>query len=223
MKLDKHPTVLLVGTAPTRVRQHVTLEELRQIALDAGADDVGVVAADRPALAQELPHASTALPGVRSFVSFVVRMSPSAIRTPARSVANLEFHHTGDHINEVGRKICAALEARGHRAISPAMGVPMEMDNFPGRTWIVQHKTVAVEAGLGKIGIHRNVIHPKFGNFILLGTVISDLVVEKETNAIDFNPCLECKLCVAACPVGAIAADGHFNFSACYTHNVRNS
>jgi hypothetical protein len=30
---------------------------------------------------------------------------------------------------------------------------------------------------------------------------------------------LECKLCVAACPTGAIGADGHFDFSACHTHN----
>ena len=26
---------------------------------------------------------------------------------------------------------------------------------------------------------------------------------------------------MAACPVGAIGADGHFDFSACYTHNYR--
>jgi len=26
---------------------------------------------------------------------------------------------------------------------------------------------------------------------------------------------------VAACPVGAVAADGHFDFTACYTHNYR--
>ncbi|HEX7767033.1 MAG TPA: SCP2 sterol-binding domain-containing protein, partial [Nitrospira sp.] len=38
---------------------------------------------------------------------------------------------------------------------------------------------------------------------------------------IAYNPCLECKLCVAVCPTGAIGADGHFNFSACYTHNYR--
>jgi len=37
----------------------------------------------------------------------------------------------------------------------------------------------------------------------------------------DYNPCLECKLCVAACPTGAIGTDGNFNFSACYTHNYR--
>ena len=28
-------------------------------------------------------------------------------------------------------------------------------------------------------------------------------------------------MCVAACPVGAIGADGAFNFSSCYTHNYR--
>jgi len=61
---------------------------------------------------------------------------------------------------------------------------------------VISHKPVAVAAGIGQMGIHRNVIHPKFGNFILLGTV---LVV--------YNPCLECKLCVAACPTGAISPD----------------
>jgi ferredoxin len=32
---------------------------------------------------------------------------------------------------------------------------------------------------------------------------------------------LECKLCVAACPVGAIKKDGEFDFFACSTHNYR--
>ncbi len=45
--------------------------------------------------------------------------------------------------------------------------------------------------------------------------------VTTETKPIDYNPCLSCKLCVAACPVGAIEPDGYFNFSACLTHNYR--
>src|SRR5882762_2282177 len=95
------------------------------------------------------------------------------IRSPARSVANLEFHHTGDHVNEIARKIVATLEHEGVRAMNPAMGFPMEMDRFPGgKIWVVSHKPVAVAAGLGHMGIHRNVIHPRFGNFILLGTVL---------------------------------------------------
>jgi ferredoxin len=71
------------------------------------------------------------------------------------------------------------------------------------------------------MGIHRNVIHPKFGNFILLGTVVMDVKVTTTSQPIEYNPCLECKLCVSACPTGAIGADGHFDFSACYTHNYR--
>ena len=71
------------------------------------------------------------------------------------------------------------------------------------------------------MGIHRNVIHPKFGNFILLGTVLIGVEASEYDRAIDYNPCLSCKLCVAACPVGAIGPDGHFDFASCYTHNYR--
>jgi len=122
---------------------------------------------------------------------------------------------------EVARKIIAELQRQGIRAINPAMGFPMEMDRFPGTIWVVSHKPVAVAAGLGQMGIHRNVIHPKFGSFILLGTIVLDTEVDEVSAPIDYNPCLECKLCVAACPTGAIAADGRFDFSACYTHNYR--
>jgi ferredoxin len=148
-------------------------------------------------------------------------MNREPIRSPARSVANLEFHHAGDEVNVIARKIVAALEGRGVRALNPAMGFPMEMDRFPGKVWVVSHKPVAVAAGLGQMGIHRNVIHPKFGSFILLGTILLDAEVTAYDRPIDYNPCVECKLCVSACPVGAIEPDGYFNFSACYTHNYR--
>jgi len=195
--------------------------ELRQLCLEAGADDVGFVEIDRPDLEKDRPDILNAFPHTKTLISFVVRMNREPIRSPARSVANLEFHHTGDQVNDVARTIVKQLEARGIRALNPAMGFPMEMDRFPGKIWVVSHKTVAVAAGLGQMGIHRNVIHPKFGNFILLGTILMDAEVNSTNTPIDYNPCLECKLCVAACPVGAISPDGHFNFSACYTHNYR--
>jgi len=151
-----------------------------------------------------------------------VRMNRENIRTPARSIPNLEFHHTTDETNEVARKIAAALERIGVRAINGgAAGFPMEADRWGAKMWVVSHKPIAVAAGLGRMGIHRNVIHPKFGNFILLGTVLVDAKVSEYSSPIDYNPCLECKLCVAACPTGAIGSDGNFDFSACYTHNYR--
>jgi ferredoxin len=101
------------------------------------------------------------------------------------------------------------------------MSFPMEMDRFPGRIWVVAHKPVAVAAGLGVMGIHRNVIHPKFGNFILLGTILVAAPVSSYGEPLDYSPCVECKLCVAACPVGAIKKDGEFDFVACSVHNYR--
>jgi ferredoxin len=195
---------------------------LRQLCLDLGADDVGLVELERPALADQREDILRFFPPAKTLLSFVCRMNREPIRTPARSVANLEFHHTGDHVNEVARKVVTALERQGIRAINPSMGFPMEMDRFPGgKIWLVSHKPVAVAAGLGHMGIHRNVIHPRFGSFVLLGTVVIDTEATAYNQPLAYNPCVECKLCVAACPTGAIASDGQFNFSACYTHNYR--
>lgn len=225
MKLENHPTVQRIRlkalpSAPSK-KESLDAEWLKQLVLDAGADDVGFVEIGRPALDDQREDILKAFPHTKTLISFVVRMNREAIRTPARSVSNTEFHHSGNEVNEVARKVVQTLEDHGIRSMSPAMGFPMEMDRFPGKIWVVSHKPVAVAAGLGMMGIHRNVIHQKFGNFILLGTVLLDAEISGSSRPIDYNPCLECKLCVAACPVGAISPEGDFNFSSCYTHNYR--
>src|SRR5437764_6735692 len=225
MKLEDHPTVqrirlkAVLSVPPTK--QPLDAPWLKQLVLDAGADDVGFVEIGRAALDDQRQDILKAFPHTRTLISFVVRMNREAIRSPARSVANTEFHHSGDEVNDIARSVVQTLEDRGIRAMNPAMGFPMEMDRFPGKVWVVSHKPVAVAAGLGMMGIHRNVIHEKFGNFILLGTILLDGEVSESNQPINYNPSLECKLCVAACPVGAISADGDFNCAACYTHNCR--
>ena len=222
--VKEHPTVRAHHQRPALPKTSEPLDAawLRQLCLDAGADDVGFVEVHRPALAGERPHIERAFPHTRSLISFVLRMNRDNVRSPARSVANSELHHAGDEVNDVGRRITAELERAGIRALNAPMGFPMEADRWGyERIWVVAHKPIAVAAGLGQMGIHRNVIHPRFGNFILLGTVLVGAEISAYSREMDYNPCLECKLCVAACPVGAIGADGTFNFSACYTHNYR--
>jgi epoxyqueuosine reductase len=194
---------------------------LREICLAAGADDVAFASVDNPDLASEVEHVAAALPGTRSYISLVVKMNRDNVRSSARSVANQEFHRSGELLNEAAHRIVRRLQDSGYRALNPSATFPMEMDNFPGRIWVVAHKPVAVASGLGVMGIHRNVIHPKFGNFILLGTILVDAAVSDYGKPLDYSPCLECKLCVAACPVGAIGKDGEFDFVACSVHNYR--
>jgi len=231
MKMAEHPTVkaFYARAAPApAAREKLDAGWLRKLFREAGADDVGLVELSRPALDDQRDDILRFFPASKTLVSFVCRMNQEPIRSPARSVANLEFHQAGDKVNEIAHKVneiahkvVAALQRQGVRAVNPAMGFPMEMDRFPGKIWVVSHKPVAVAAGLGQMGIHRNVIHPRFGSFILLGTVLLDAEATAYDQPVEYNPCVECKLCVAACPTGAISPDGYFNFSACYTHNYR--
>lgn len=195
---------------------------LRDLCLEAGADDAAAVRLDHPDLAGEREYAHAALPGTRTMIAMAVRMNRDNCRSPARSVANQEFHQADEQANQAARGIVRALQDAGYRAINPSVAFPQEMDNFPGkRIWVVAHKTVAVAAGLGVMGLHRNVIHPKFGSFVLLATVLVDAEVSEYGQALDYNPCIDCKLCVAACPIGAIGKNGEFDGLACTTHNYR--
>ena len=223
-RLADHPTVrkVIADRADRPPRTEVLdAEWLSSICLAAGADDVAFASVDNPDLASEVAHVQQALPGTRSYISLVVKMNRENVRSTARSVANQEFHRSGEILNEAAREITRILEDRRYRALNPSATFPMEMDRFPGRIWVVAHKPVAVAAGLGVMGIHRNVIHPRFGNFILLGTILVDADISCYGQPLDYSPCLECKLCVAACPVGAIGKDGEFDFFACSTHNYR--
>lgn len=223
LKIDAHPTVKRVQEKSAPIAQQtLDAEWLRQLAMECGADDVGLVEIGRPELGDERVEIQSRYPWTKTLVSFVRRMSREPIKGTARSIANLEFHHKGEDVDHISAKIVERLEAHGVRAVNPAMGFPMEMSRYPNRLWVVSHKPVAVAAGLGHMGIHRNLIHPKFGNFVLLGTVLIDAEATAYDEPIDYNPCLECNLCVAACPVGAISPDGEkFNFTSCYTHNYR--
>jgi len=225
VNLNDHPTVQAMQH---NGRNHETIQRpldagwLREMVLNAGADDVGFVHIDRPELDDQRDDLLTLFPSVKTIVPFVVRMHKENVRSPHRSVANHDFHSTGDVVDEVTYKVVRKLDTLGIRAMNPPMAFPMEAHRFPDeKTWTISYKPIAVAGGLGHMGIHRNVIHPKFGNFILLGAVMIADEVSEEQHPIDYNPCLECKLCVAACPVGAIGSDGWFDFNACFTHNYR--
>lgn len=196
-------------------------EALRALMFDCGADDCGFVDVSNPAIADQQAWIAALLPGAKTLVSFVCRMNRDTVRTSVRSVANEEFHQTYDDVNHIARRAVRRLEEMGIGAVNPAAAFPMEAQAYPAGMRVISHKPIAEAAGLGKMGLHRNVIHPRFGSFILLGTIVIDRAIESYSSPLDYSPCLDCKLCVAACPVEAIGADGTFNFSACYTHNYR--
>lgn len=112
-KLDLHPTVVRYRQSPHAPPPAVLdAGELRRLCLEAGADDVGFVLIGRPELDDQRGDILRQFPWTKALVSIVCRMNREPIRSPARSVANLEFHHTGERTNAVASSIVAALERK---------------------------------------------------------------------------------------------------------------
>src|SRR5215831_5354049 len=133
---------MLTAVSPEEVHavKQVDAHHLRQLALDCGADDAGLVEIGRPALDDQRADILRFYPATKTLLSFVCRMNREPIRNPARSVGNLEFHATGDEVNAVSRAIVTALEREGIPAINPPMSFPMEAEHWPEKMWVVSHK-----------------------------------------------------------------------------------
>ena len=220
----EHPTIKCykekaVQGAPSLGNLESTV--LGKICLDLGADDIGFVEIDRPALASQKADLLEIMPEVKTIVSMAFRLNRENLRTTVHSVANLESRHILTKANNTAHRITAKLEGMGIRALNVPAGFPMEMERWPGKMWFTSDKLLAIEAGLGQMGWNRLVLHPRFGAFTILGTLLLDAALTSYSTPLEYNPCIECKLCVAVCPTGAIGSDGYFTFPSCYTHSYR--
>jgi epoxyqueuosine reductase len=74
----------------------------------------------------------------------------------------------------------------------------------------------AQRAGLGFIGKHTNLISRRFGNWILLGEIITTL--ELESDAPEKNHCGNCLRCIEACPTRAITAPFQLDARRCISY-----
>jgi epoxyqueuosine reductase QueG len=196
-------------------------EDIRDLCLKNGADDVGFVEIDRTALGGQKEGILEAFPLTRSIISLAFKLNREPLRTSCHSLTSLEFAHVWEHANSSARQLVKHLQAMGVAALNLSAGFPYEVDRWPGNTFIASDKPIAVEAGLGKMGLNRLVLHPVFGSNIVLCTILVAADFSQYSIGIEYNPCIRCKLCVVACPVGAIKADGTFDFKPCFAHNYR--
>jgi putative sterol carrier protein/ferredoxin len=226
MNLEEHPTVIkyrqsMQTKSVPSMGEPLDAEWLRELCLECGADDAGFTTLDANELAPWRSSTLSLLPGTKSLASLIIRLNPANIRSVSRAVSDAEYAQGFEKVNAVSREIALKLLAHGVKALFQPAGFPMETQNWPGRMWRVSHKTVAEAAGMGVMGLHRILIHPKFGSFVVLGTLLLDRELTEYGHRLDYNPCIDCKLCSAVCPVGAIGKDGHFSFATCMTHNYR--
>lgn len=224
MKLDNHPTVKAYNEKKTETPvapKVIDTEWLKQQAFDAGADDVGIIDLERNTMAPYRQGLKQVMPEAGSVMVLCFHVHQSALQTPAHSIADAEFKYVWNHANAVARKITGKLLQTGIKCVNPPAGFPYEARLWPQKMWITNDKIFAIEAGLGRMGWSRLLLHKEFGAAVMLGCVLIGAPCDHYDQPLEFNPCLECGLCVKVCPVGAVKKENDFNFITCISHNYR--
>lgn len=153
-----------------------------------------------------------------------VRSDPRQLLAGARSVVSAAFSYRLICGSRPLRIASYALGDDYHEVIRRRLGeVSREIDERCGSTSRVCVDTApllerywAVQAGVGFVGRHHQLIVPGVGSSVLLGEIVT-------TAALSYSaPCMmscgDCMRCVAACPGGALVADGGFDARRCLSY-----
>lgn len=181
------------------------------------------------------------LPGARSIITLAVSYgatsrtwepaepapagNPPAATGAPQSPVNLQRSTIGDQ-QSTGLIACYARFADYHGVLAePLRTLAQYLDHLGGRStrslWYVDtgpllERDLAQRAGLGFVGKHTNLISRRFGNWILLGEIITTLELPSDTP--EKNRCGSCTRCLAACPTGAITAPFELDARRCISY-----
>ncbi len=224
MKLADHPTVKAYKAKNTTLPKPAAILEsarLKQLVLDTGADDVGIIDLARETMVEHRQDLLDVMPDTQSIIVLVFRVNQNRLRSKAHSVADHEFQQAWTDANHIARQLVIQLNQTGIKALNMPTGFPYEAARWPGKMWLTCDKVFAIEAGMGQMGYNRLVLHPVYGAAVILGSILLSGGCDRYDQPSDFNPCIECGLCLKVCPVGAVKKTDDFDFMACYSHNYR--
>ena len=193
-----------------------TEDIIKQIATENGAALVGIAPRDRLKDAPPSGDAGYVLPATRSVISFAVPLDREMTRdflSKKDWLSNCaDRKRVSQTLYRVTDAITDYLKSEGYEAVGvdlnnnyrpePGAADVTEMTEFLP---VFSHRYAAVAAGIGRLGWSGNVLTPRYGALVDLGTVLTSAELAADP-ILSENPCDRCKLCTAVCPVGMIDA-----------------
>jgi epoxyqueuosine reductase QueG len=190
-------------------------ESIRQFSAGLGADVVGFASVADYGSSRS-PDPATTLRGVKSMVVLGYREVNGSLESEntrsgmAARMGCMELMFRDSYL------LARYLEGRsGAKAAVIAPSYPLDMGpDVLGLRGDVSLRHAAVAAGLGVLGRHNLLIHPRLGTRIVLSAVLTDLVLESDP-PVEQELCDDCGLCVEACPARALADEGKTHVFRC--------
>jgi len=118
---------------------------------------------------------------------------------PNRAYAD-EYANVNARINWLAEALANEIQSQGFRAQALAASVRSDPVNIKGD---FPQKTAATRAGLGWVGRNCQLVTRRYGPWVRLGTVFTDLELPCGT-PMKKSLCGKCTTCVEACPAGAL-------------------
>jgi epoxyqueuosine reductase QueG len=183
---------------------------VKELALNAGAIDVGVATTDTLEGGPPSADLSYVLDGARSAVVFALPLDQEKIEGFLKK-EDFQGHcldnvRTNTLTSGIALELACFLEMKGHAAVPVESNFVYRKDTPRGpfdEKPPISHRYLAVRAGLGHFGLSGNVIREKEGAATILGSVVTDAeLVPTESLPEEDNYCDECRLCFSACASG---------------------
>ncbi len=159
---------------------------------------------------------------------FDKRLDPRLLVEGARTVVSLLFNYYSSSVQDDPDAPKISKYAYGedyHNVIKDKLKELMqfmidEIGEINGRIFVdsapVMDKAWAKRSGLGWMGKHTNIVHPKHGSFFFLAELIIDLEIEPDGPIKDY--CGTCTRCIDACPTEAIVQPYVVDGSKCISY-----
>lgn len=192
-------------------------EKIRNYILDLGVDDVGFAIVDDYHSPKSFAIEKF-LPGAKSIIVLVFHElatceSPSVTVAMNGRLDLMSFQRTCSY--RINRFLEREFQAK---VVNMPYSSPMELDKDRMAVADFSQRHAAVTAGMGTLGRHNLVIHPRFGTRIGLAALITNLELEPDAK-IEQDLCIHCDLCVRNCPGSALDEPCKTDIAKCIKHS----